>query len=147
MARLLRTIVITTSVALLGTAASVPSYAQYRGPYRGGPIYNSYPSDRNVERGGTRAFDGSWSVVLETTNGNCPAAVRAGVRILGGRVLGEDQSYNVNGRVAPGGAVQVRVSANGQGGDAVGRLSRVAGSGQWRTWSGECSGQWVASRR
>jgi hypothetical protein len=147
MAKLLRTIVVTTSVALLGAAASVPSYAQYRGPYRGGTIYNSYPSDRNVDRGATRAFDGSWSVVLETTRGSCPAAVRAGVRILGGRVLGEDPNYNVNGRVAPGGAVQVRVSASGQGGDAFGRLSRVAGRGQWRTWSGECSGEWVASRR
>jgi hypothetical protein len=147
MAKLLRTIVITTSVALFGAAASVPSYAQYRGDYRGGPIYNSYPSDRNVGRGATRAFDGSWSVVLETTRGSCPAAVRAGVRILGGRVLGEDPNYNVNGRVAPGGAVQVRVSASGQGGDAFGRLSRVAGRGQWRTWSGECSGEWVASRR
>ena len=147
MAKLLRTIVITASVALLGAAASVPSYAQYRGPYRGGTIYNSYPSDRNIERRGTRAYDGSWSVVLETTNGSCPAAVRAGVRILGGRVLGEDQSYGVSGRVAPSGAVQVRVSANGQGGDAVGRLSGVAGRGQWRTWSGECSGQWIASRR
>jgi hypothetical protein len=147
MAKLLRTIVITASVALLGAAASVPSHAQYRGPYRGGALYNSYGRDQNVERGGTRAYDGSWSVVLQTTNGNCPAAVRAGVRILGGRVLGEDQSYDVSGRVAAGGAVQVRVSANGQGGDAVGRLSRVAGSGQWRTWSGECSGQWVASRR
>lgn len=147
MAKVLRTVIIAASVALLGAAASAPSYAQYRGAYRNGPLYNSYPSDRNVTRGATRAFDGSWSVVLQTTRGSCPAAVRAGVRILGGQVMGEDQSYNVNGRVAPSGTVQVRVSANGQGGDAVGRLSSVAGRGRWQTWSGECSGEWIASRR
>jgi hypothetical protein len=147
MSKFLRTTVIATSVVLVGAAASVPSFAAHRGAYRGGTIVNSYSGDRDVYRGASRAFDGSWSVVLETTRGSCPAAVRAGVRILGGRVLGEDQSYDVSGRVAPSGMVQVRVSANGQGGDAFGRLSRVAGRGQWQTWSGECAGEWTAARR
>jgi hypothetical protein len=126
-----RTIVITASVALLSAAASVPAYA----------------GDRSVSRRGTRAFDGAWSILLETTRGSCPPAVRAGVRILGGRVLAEDQSYELGGRVAPNGAVQVTVSAAGQTGGASGRLSRAAGRGRWRTSSGQCAGQWTAARR
>lgn len=127
----LRTIVIAASVALFGAAASVPSYAAGRG----------------APTAASRAFDGTWSILLQTTRGSCPPAVRAGVRILGGRVLAEDQSYELDGRVAPNGAVQVTVSAAGQGGGASGRLSRVAGRGRWQTWSGECAGEWTAARR
>ena len=131
MARFLRTIVIVTFAVLMGVAASQPSYA----------------AQRSVSRHGTRAFDGTWSVVLQTTRGNCPAAVRAGVQIVDGRLSAEDQSYGLDGLVAPSGIVRVTVSAAGQGGGASGRLSRVAGHGRWRTWSGECSGEWTAARR
>jgi hypothetical protein len=131
MAKFLRTIVIIAFAALAGAAASQPSYA----------------AQRSVAHRGTSAYDGTWSVVLQTTRGNCPAAVRAGVRIFGGRLLAEDQGYEIDGRVAPSGAVQVTVSAAGQGGGAVGRLSRVAGRGRWQTWSGECAGEWTAARR
>jgi hypothetical protein len=126
-----RTIVLTTLVALLGATASLPSYA----------------AQRSVARRGTSAFDGSWSVLLQTTRGGCPGALRAGVRILGGRVLPEDQGYSLNGRVAPSGAVRVTVTAAGKGGTATGRLSREAGRGQWYIWSGECAGEWTAARR
>jgi len=124
-------IVLTTLVPLLGAIVILPSYA----------------AQRNVQRRATRAFDGIWSVVLQTTRGNCPAAVRAGVRILGGRLSAEDKSYGLYGRVAPSGAVQVTVSAAGQTGGAFGRLSREAGRGYWRTSSGECEGEWTAARR
>jgi hypothetical protein len=130
MASFLRMIVLTTLVPLLGATAIQPSYAAQR-----------------IARQGTRAFDGIWSVVLQTTRGNCPAAVRAGVRILGGRLSAEDQSYGLAGRVAPSGAVRVMVSAAGQTGGAFGRLSREAGRGHWRTGSGQCAGEWTAVRR
>ena len=124
--------VVTASFALLlGLAANLPSHA----------------AQRSVSRHGTRAFDGVWSVVLQTTRGDCPAAVRAGVHILDGRGLTEDQSYTLDGQVAPSGALRVTVSAGGQGGGAYGRLSREVGRGRWRTWSGECSGEWTAARR
>jgi hypothetical protein len=126
-----RTIVIVTSAALLGAIASLPSYA----------------AQRSVSHHGTSVFDGAWSVVMQTTRGDCPAAVRAGVRILGGRLLAEDQSYEINGRVASSGAVHVMVSAAGQSGGAFGRLSRAAGRDRWQTSSGECSGEWTAARR
>jgi hypothetical protein len=96
---------------------------------------------------GWSAFDGSWSLVVETTRGSCPMVVRAGVRILDGQVLADDPSYRVDGRVARNGAVQVAVSAAGQSGGAHGHLSSGAGRGVWRTSSGDCSGKWTAERR
>ena len=131
MTRFMRTIVIITIAAPLGATASLPSYA----------------TQRSLARHGTSSYDGVWSVLLQTRRGNCPVALRAGVRILRGRVLAEDQGYALDGRVAPSGAVRVTVSAGGQGGGAYGRLSREAGRGRWRTWSGACSGEWTAARR
>lgn len=96
---------------------------------------------------GISAFDGNWSVLMQTTRGNCPAAVRAGVQILSGRLLAQDQNFGLDGRVAPSGAIRVMVSAAGQTGSAFGHLSRAAGWGRWRTSLGECTGEWTASRR
>jgi hypothetical protein len=127
----LRPIVIVTFAALVSAAVNQPTYA----------------AQRSVARRGANVFDGIWSVVMQTTRGDCPAAIRAGVRILGGRLSAEDQSYRLDGRVAPSGAVQVTVSAAGQAGGAFGHLSREAGRGYWRTSSGECAGEWTAARR
>jgi hypothetical protein len=69
------------------------------------------------------------------------------VRILGGRLSAEDQSYELEGGVAPTGAVRVIVSAAGQTGGAFGRLPREAGWGRWRTSLGKCAGGWTAARR
>jgi hypothetical protein len=104
----------------------------------------SYAASSN--RGGN-AFDGSWSLVVETTRGSCPMAVRTGVRVLDGQILADDPSYRVDGRVARNGAVQVTVFAAGQSGGAHGHLSSGAGRGVWRTSSGDCSGKWTAERR
>ena len=92
-------------------------------------------------------YDGTWSLVIQTTQGNCPASIRAGVRILAGRVLPTNQDYSVDGQVSPTGAIRVNVSAAGQGAGGFGLLSRNTGQGLWRTRSGECSGQWTAERR
>lgn len=102
---------------------------------------------RVASRAGARVYDGVWSVVIETSRGNCPAAIRAGVHIFAGRLLADDQSYRLNGRVAGNGAVRVRVSAGGQSAGGSGRLWRNVGRGLWRTSLGECSGQWTAERR
>jgi hypothetical protein len=92
-------------------------------------------------------FDGSWSVVINTLRGDCGSALRYGVRIVGGRVVGEDQSYRVAGAVNPSGAIRVVVAEGGRSASGTGRLRGNAGGGVWRTSSGECSGQWAASRR
>jgi hypothetical protein len=101
---------------------------------------------RMASRGRAHVYDGAWSVVIETTRGNCPAAIRAGVHILAGRMLADDQSYRLDGRVAANGAVRVTVSAAGQSAGGSGRLERNVGRGLWRSSSDECSGQWSAQR-
>ena len=107
----------------------------------------SEAAQRAASRHGISIYDGEWSVLIQTTRGSCPPAFRAGVRILGGRVLPEDQSYQLNGEVGSGGAVRVTVSAGGESAGGVGRLSRDSGRGLWRSRSGECSGEWTAARR
>jgi hypothetical protein len=92
-------------------------------------------------------YDGMWSVTIFTQAGNCPSSLRYAVRVAKGRVFGDDQSYDVNGFVAPNGATRVMVSEKGQSASGTGRLSGNAGAGRWRTSTGECSGQWTAARR
>jgi hypothetical protein len=124
----LRRIISISLAVLLGATASLPSNAA------------------SLVRGSS-SFEGLWSLVVETTHGSCPAAVRAGVRILGGQVLSDDPSYKIDGRVAHNGVVQVKVFAAGQIGGAYGHLSGEVGRGLWRTSSGDCSGTWTAERR
>jgi hypothetical protein len=45
-----------------------------------------------------RVGDGAWSVAIYTLRGDC-GSVRAAVRIVGGRVYSEDQSYRASGAV------------------------------------------------
>jgi len=93
------------------------------------------------------SYDGVWSVAIYTTRGDCDRAVRAAVRITGGRVSADDQSYQAYGAVAPGGAIRVTVASGNRSASGSGRLSQNAGGGRWRTATGECSGQWTAERR
>ena len=92
-------------------------------------------------------YDGLWSVTIYTQSGNCPSSLRYGVRVAGGRVLADGQSYQVNGTVAANGATRVTVSEQGQSASGTGRLSGNAGAGRWRTSTGQCAGQWTAARR
>jgi hypothetical protein len=113
-----------------------------------GPERTATPAAHRIaSRSGARFYDGAWSVVIETTRGNCPAAIRAGVHIFAGRLLADDQSYRFDGRVAASGAVRVTVSAAGRSAGGSGRLRRNVGRGLWRSSSDECSGQWTAERR
>ena len=91
-------------------------------------------------------FDGSWSVVINTLRGDCGSGLRYGVRIIGGRVVGENGGYSVGGAVAPSGAIRVVVAEGGRSASGTGRLSGNSGSGVWRTSTGECYGNWAAAR-
>jgi len=93
------------------------------------------------------SYDGIWSVTIYTKSGDCPSALRYAVRVARGRVLGDDQSYQVNGSVAANGATRVTVSEQGQSASGTGRLSRNTGTGRWRTSTGQCAGLWTAERR
>ena len=92
-------------------------------------------------------YDGEWSVVIYTLQGDCDQALRYSVRIVGGKVLAEDQSYQLAGAVAPNGSIRVVVAEGGRSASGYGRLVGNSGGGQWRTSTGQCAGQWTATRR
>lgn len=92
------------------------------------------------------SYDGQWSVAIYTQRGEC-GAVRAALRIVGGRVYAVDESYQAHGTVGSGGVIRVTVAGGGRSASGFGRLSRTSGVGRWRTSKGECSGIWSASRR
>jgi hypothetical protein len=99
-----------------------------------------------AHRGGSSAYDGTWSVAIYTLRGDC-ASVRVAARILGGRVYSEDQSYQSNGAVGANGVIRVTVAGAGRSALGFGRLSNNSGAGRWRSSRGECSGSWSATRR
>src|SRR4249920_1241441 len=99
-----------------------------------------------ARRGGGPPYDGTWSVAIYTMRGDC-GSVRAAVRIVGGRVYSEDQSYRASGGVGANGVVRVAVSGFGRSAAGSGGLSRNSGGGSWRSSRGECSGSWSTSRR
>ena len=91
-------------------------------------------------------YDGTWSVAIYTLRGNC-GSVRVAVRIVGGRMYSENQSYQASGTVGANGVVRASVAGAGRSAAGSGRLSGNSGSGSWRSSRGECSGSWSASRR
>lgn len=94
-------------------------------------------------------YDGVWSVVVAAEAGACSGAYRYPVAIVNGQVRPADpydQSIAINGRVGAGGRVSVRVARGDLQAVGVGRLSRVAGGGTWRSPNG-CAGRWQAGRR
>jgi hypothetical protein len=96
------------------------------------------------------AYDGAWSVLIITDRGQCDRAYRYGLQIINGNVVYDGGGpINLQGRVAPNGAVRVVVSAGGARADGTGRLSRDRGAGVWRGSgsSASCSGTWQAERR
>jgi hypothetical protein len=91
------------------------------------------------------AFNGNWSVAINTQSGACEPHYRFAVQIINGNVVHEGRPA---GRVSPNGAVQVNVSSGGQQASGQGRLSRNYGTGVWRGFgsAGNCTGTWQAGR-
>lgn len=96
-----------------------------------------------------RAFDGNWSVLIVTQSGNCDRAYRYGIAIRSGYVYYDGGAVNFTGRVAPNGAVRVRVTSGNAFADGAGRLGRSEGQGRWTGQSAgsRCTGYWTAERR
>jgi hypothetical protein len=92
------------------------------------------------------AFDGDWSVAINTQSGACEPSYRFAVEIIDGHVVYEGQPA---GRVSPNGGVSVNISQGGQQANGQGRLSRNYGTGVWRGYgsAGTCAGTWQAQRR
>ena len=96
------------------------------------------------------AFDGEWSVVIETRGGACTPTLRYPIAITNGIVTNAgDTQAAVTGRVAPNGTVRVTVQSGGSWANGSGRLSATSGTGVWRGQgtSGLCVGTWQAQRR
>ena len=93
-------------------------------------------------------FDGAWSVLIVTTQGDCDRAYRYGVRIDNGNIVYDGGIVNLYGRVGGNGALRVTLTSGNARANATGRLNRRAGSGGWHGNSGQsaCSGYWQASR-
>jgi hypothetical protein len=97
-----------------------------------------------------RAFDGSWSVLIETRAGACDPTFRYGVDISNGNVINAGGAQvQLAGHVAPSGAISVSVASGDQEARGVGRLSGSVGRGTWRGAGsrGVCAGIWEAERR
>ncbi len=91
-------------------------------------------------------YDGLWSVSIVTKKGDCVASYRYPMRIAKGFLAnGGAIALTVSGKVAPSGAVIVKVSSGTTSAIGSGRLAANAGSGYWRGAS--CSGSWTAERR
>ena len=95
------------------------------------------------------AYDGVWSVVVTAEAGTCSGAYRYPVAIVDGHVRhaeAGERLFNIRGRVASGGRVNVEVSRGDLRAYGVGRLSQLTGGGTWRSPNG-CAGHWQAARR
>jgi hypothetical protein len=117
-------------------------------PRTEGRAYARAPGERS-ERGRAGAFDGPWSVLINTRSGACDPSLRYGIEISNGVVHNAGGApIALSGRVAPSGAVQVSVSSGDQSAVGAGRLTRTSGSGTWRGQGsrGVCAGTWVAER-
>src|SRR5271167_1230099 len=92
------------------------------------------------------AYDGVWSVLVQTQKGDCDPAYRYPIRIANGRLVNAgDNAFTITGAVAPTGAITVTVSAAGKSATGSGHLAGAEGGGSWT--GGACSGSWTAERR
>jgi len=96
-----------------------------------------------------RAYDGNWSVLIVTQNGDCDRAYRYGISIRGGTVFYDGGAVNFTGRVQANGNVNVRVTSGSAFANGTGRLGRSEGQGRWSGQSSgsRCGGYWTAERR
>ena len=99
------------------------------------------------------SYDGLWSVLVVTENGECDRAYRYSLRIRSGTVKYEGDpggiDIDVSGKVDDGGRVAVSVGRGQQHANGTGRLSTDRGAGTWtgKSTSAACSGRWEAERR
>ncbi len=108
------------------------------------------PAASSVQAAAAAAQDGNWSVLIVTEKGDCDRAYRYGVRVANGRVsYTGNAKVDMNGTVAPNGAVTVNIRLGEKGANGTGRLSGTSGSGTWHgaAANNSCAGSWEAERR
>ena len=124
-----------TTICVLAAAMAYVPIADARSP-------NSGDHARHAHR---MAFDGRWSVVIETKRGACDS-YRVGLDIVNGTVTYDGSPY---GSVSASGLIRVSGAMGGQKAQGTGRLSQTTGQGMWRALvnTGTCDGRWMAERR
>lgn len=90
------------------------------------------------------SFDGTWTVSIITTKGECEQGMALPIKINSGRVASSVSEVGVTGRVADHGGITVTVIQGIKRAFGIGKLADTSGSGTWR--GGPCSGTWTASR-
>jgi hypothetical protein len=104
------------------------------------------PADAAGPTPSKNAFDGSWSVVIQTEKGTCDQAYRYPIKIADGTLKnGGDAAFDISGKVNPDGSLTVRVSHGDKSANGAGHLAGTSGTGSWT--GGACSGVWIAERR
>jgi len=97
-------------------------------------------------------FDGTWSMLVVTTNGHC-GKIPVGLGISHGRIHSTRGSFvfhpiKLSGQVSASGQVRMKAVAGPRIANGTGRFNRSQGAGTWSGTgpSGVCSGVWSASR-
>src|SRR5262249_25534711 len=97
-------------------------------------------------------FDGSWNMVLTTTNGHC-GVINIGVAVSGGHISATSGNFVMHkifldGRIAVSGVTKINGVAGPRQAVGIGRFTKVKGKGTWNGTgpSGICSGVWSAIR-
>jgi hypothetical protein len=97
-------------------------------------------------------FDGSWKMVLVTTNGHC-GVINIGVAVNGGHISATSGKFVMHkifldGRISGSGATKINGVAGPRQAIGIGKFTKVKGSGKWNGTgpSGVCSGVWTADR-
>jgi hypothetical protein len=97
-------------------------------------------------------FNGSWTLVAQTTNGHCGHSYfditisRGQVHYPGGSLMGFPAG--LGGAVAASGQTRLKLVAGPRQAIGTGHLGQAQGSGTWSGTgpSGTCSGVWTATR-
>ena len=97
-------------------------------------------------------FDGSWNMVLVTTNGHC-GVIKIGMAVNGGHISATSGKFvmhkiSLAGLISGSGATKLNGVAGPRLAKGTGRFTKVKGVGKWNGTgpSGVCSGVWTAVR-
>ena len=92
-------------------------------------------------------YDGAWSLVFVTQRGECDPSYSFGVNIANG-IVSHPNLVRFTGRVSKNGLVHASVTVHDKYAAGSGRLTKTAGQGTWKGYSGtaRCSGYWTAQK-
>jgi hypothetical protein len=100
----------------------------------------------------TAPYDGSWNMVLTTTNGHC-GVIKMGMAVNGDHISATSGRFvmhkiSLNGLISGSGATKINGVSGPRQAKGVGQFTKAKGTGKWNGTgpSGLCSGVWTAIR-